>query len=496
MTYPFKTKPFKHQLEALAAMKGKKKFALLMEMGTGKSKVALDDCGMNFLSGELNGVVIFLPKSLIKTWTDEQIAFHLPDSIKRRIHVYENRGTKKEADQLKSICANLPETLDFFIINYESAATKRGYASVEKFIKSKKGCCALADESTFIKNAFSKRSKRCRKLGLLCDYARIITGTEAPESPLDLYGQFAFLQGVPLGYSSFIAFRAAFAILKKRVIQVKGRVVEFLEIEGYQNIDHLKSLVDKLSFRKLKKDCLDLPPKVYQPRYLDMSEEMDRCYQDMCDTLMVEFSDGKFTTAKIAIAKLTYLREIAANWIKITGTKEVRQICKTDQKIEEIIDIIEVNPKRKYLIFANFTFTIDAIIKALNEKFGMDYARRYDGKIKDHEKETNKKAFQDGSLPVLVLDTGTGGFGLTLTAANTVIYYDNDWPLLQRQQSEDRAHRSGLKHSVNYIDLIYKKSINTQIIASLKKKEDMQNRLGGKSVSVQDILNRRDADVS
>jgi SNF2 family DNA or RNA helicase len=259
MTYEFKTKPYTHQKQALKEARGREAFAYLMEMGTGKTKVAVDEIGISYLDGLLDAVLVVAPKGVYANWTNIEIPTHMPDDLVRSaaIYLWDGMGTKRSQNLAERCMTH--KGLSILVMNTEAfSSSKKAIDFATKYLKSRRAAIFI-DESTLIKNHSSARTKALVRLSPLAKFRRIMTGSPVTRSPLDFFAQFQFLKAGLLGTSNWFAFRSRYAILEQKVFG--GRSV--LTVSGYQNLPDLTERVRKHSFRVLKEECLDLPPKVF-----------------------------------------------------------------------------------------------------------------------------------------------------------------------------------------------------------------------------------------
>jgi SNF2 family DNA or RNA helicase len=242
LSYPFKTKPYDHQRVALEKSWNKDDYALFMEMGTGKSKVLIDNISILYDRGYLNAAVIIAPKGVYRNWEMIELPAHLPDHIIHKTVVWNPTATKRQQELLDSLFILPDEELNILIVNVEAFSTQKGSAFVQKFLKTHTALMAV-DESTTIKNPKAKRTKNIIKLSRLAKYRRILTGSPVTKSPLDLYSQCEFLDEVYLGYSSYYSFQSRYAIIQKRSVATHS----FQQVLGYQNLDELNDVLKSFS---------------------------------------------------------------------------------------------------------------------------------------------------------------------------------------------------------------------------------------------------------
>ena len=211
MNYKFKTKPYAHQLKALEVSWDKKCFAYFMEMGTGKSKVLIDNSAILYDHGKINGVLIVAPKGVYKNWYSSEIPTHLPNHVEKNVVLWQANITKQQQKNLNTLFQT-GTNLHILIMNVESLSTKKGVDFAAKFINSHETLMAI-DESTTIKNPEAKRTKNIVELGKNAKYKRILTGSPVTKSPLDLYKQCEFLDPWRLDHTSWYTFRTRYAIM-------------------------------------------------------------------------------------------------------------------------------------------------------------------------------------------------------------------------------------------------------------------------------------------
>jgi SNF2 family DNA or RNA helicase len=474
MTYTFKTTPRAHQAEALKLSWFQRSFAYLMEMGTGKTKVAIDNIGLLYCDGKINGALVVAPKGVYGNWVHKEIPEHLGDDVQRKTTVVQwtGGGTKRERDALDAICkAPSPGHLHILVMNVEAfSGAGRAYAYAERFLKNHKAFMAV-DESTRIKTITADRTKRVIALGRLALYRRIMSGLPTPRSPLDLYGQFDFLDKGSLGFDSWWAFRSRYAVMEKK--SFGGRSIQI--VVSYRNVDELNKRIAPFSYRKLKEECLDLPPKIYMTRDVELSDEQARLYRELKENSFAELSSQSFVSATEVIVKLLRMHQLVCGHVvdqdgKISSVPEKR--------MDALFDVLE-EAEGSSIIWATYTADIAKIVSELGRRYGAARVAAYYGATSGEARQRSVEAFQSGEATYFVGNAATGGLGITLTRAKNVIYYSNNYDLEQRLQSEDRAHRLGLQHSVNYIDLVTRGTVDEKILEALRKKINLSTAILG-----------------
>ena len=475
--YPnFKTKPFVHQLQALGCSWDKTNFAYFMEMGTGKSKVLIDNIAMLYDTGKINAAVIIAPKGVYRNWERLEIPAHLPEHIKTRVTTWvapssRNKEDKKNIDKLSETF----DGLDIFLMNVEALSSKPAAQFLERYLLSTSSLVAV-DESTTIKTQSAGRTKNIVRVAKLAKYRRILTGSPVTKNPMDLYSQCAFLDEDLLGFSSYWAYKSRYAIEVKR----HSSTHSFNHVVGFRNLDELSRKLAFFSFRVLKEDCLDLPSKVYSPRHVELTKEQEKAYNDL-ETFAITQLNNNTLSVTNTMTMLLRLHQITCGYLPTDNGQP--PVPLKNNRMDELLSVLD-ETEGKVIIWANYRYSIFEIEKNLKKKFGEDSVATYFGDTKDQDRQEIVKSFQDPQSPVrfFVANQQTGGYGLTLTAAHTVVYYSNNYDLEKRIQSEDRAHRIGQKNNVTYIDIICEGTVDDNIVASLRNKIDLASQSLGETL--------------
>ena len=470
MHYKYKSKPFAHQKKALEMSWDKEVFAYFMEMGTGKSKVLIDNIAMLYNAGKINGALIVAPKGVYKNWFDGEIPNHMPDYIERKVGLWRTKPDDKALKPLFSTGAEL----HVLIMNVEAFSTKKGVEFAAKFLASHDTLMGI-DESTTIKNPSAKRTQNILKLSKHTKYRRILTGSPVTKSPLDLYSQCQFLDPFLLDQSSYYVFRTRYAICRK--INVSGRSVEI--VVGYRNLAELSDKLKGFSYRVLKDDCLDLPKKTFVRRTVELTDEQKKLYKQMKEEA-IAFLNGKMVTSATVITQLMRLHQITCG--HFTSNDGKVQDVKSN-RIGQLMDVLE-EMEGKAVIWAHYRYDIKKIVEAISKKYGENAVVTYYGDTSTDDRQKAIKKIQDPESPVrfIVGTPQTGGYGITLTGASTMIYYSNGYDLEKRQQSEARIDRIGQEKPMTYIDILAEKTVDEKIVKSLRKKINIASEVMGEEL--------------
>ncbi len=471
--YKFKTKPYAHQIKALELSWDKPYYAYFMEMGTGKSKVLIDNIAILYDEGKINGVLIISPKGVYKNWHDGEIPTHLPNHIDQTSVLWQamiNQKQQKELDKLFTT----GEDLHILNMNVEALSTKKGVEFAAKFLRCHRTMMAI-DESTTIKNPDAKRTKHICSLGEFAAYKRILTGSPVTKSPLDLYKQCEFLKKELLGHTSYYTFRTRYAVMK--TANFGGKSVQI--VTGYQHLPELSEKLKLFSYRVLKEDCLDLPPKTFVKRLVTLTPDQKKLYLQMKNLALAQM-DGKMMTTATVMTQLMRLQQITCG--HFTADDGTTQDVDSN-RLPELMNVLE-ETEGKVVIWAHWQRDVNRIIREVSKKFGENSFVDYYGLTPMGDRQSNINKFQDPNSPVrfFIGTTQTGGYGITLTAASTMVYYSNGYDLEKRQQSEARIDRIGQHYPMTYIDIYCEDTVDARIVKALKKKVNIASQIMGEEL--------------
>jgi SNF2 family DNA or RNA helicase len=366
--------------------------------------------------------------------------------------------------------------LNYILFNVEAFSHDSGVNVLKKVVSDfGKSACVIVDESTTIKNRQAKRTKNIIKACLPITYKRILTGSPITKSPLDLYSQCDFLESNILGFQNYFVFRARYSVMKQ--IEVNGNKNVMIPLY-YQNLDELEDKIKGFSYRVLKNECLDLLPKIYQKRLIKLSKQQQDIYNDLklnCRAII----ENEMASYNNKLTEIIKLQQVCCGFLT-TDDGEIKDL--PNAKLKELLNILE-ETEGKVIIWSSFVKSIDLIVEKLQEKYGTQSTVEIHGGVSVEARQSSVVNFQENKeVRFLVGNPTVGGYGLTLTAASTVIYFNNSFNLEVRQQSEDRAHRSGQNKSVTYIDLIAEKTLDEFVLKTLNQKMKLSAQTLGEEV--------------
>lgn len=449
-------KSFAHQEQAFNAAAEKDDFAFLMDMGTGKSKVLIDNAAFLAAQHKIDRVLVVAPKSVHLQWVEEQLEKHWPAAIPYSACA---QSDKKKPDWWGEWPQNMGRVL-WVTVNFDALLNAQTRKTLQSFLRAGKSMMVV-DESQKIKNPQASRSKACADLGRDADYRRILTGSPVAKGIEDYYSQFRFLNPDIIGLRSMAGFKRQFCIMGG---------FENRQIIGYREADKFHALIAPYSFRVEKSEVLDLPPKMYDTRRIDLNPRQRTVYNELKRELVTELSDGTQISVGEAIQRMLRLQQVVQGYLPMEsgGFEDLG----AEERLRALDDILD-GAAGKLVVWCRFTRDIDLIMERYKGK-----SVRFDGQMGKAEREQSKERFlNETDIRLFVGNAQAGGTGLDglQHVSDTVCYYSNSFSSLDRWQSEDRTHRIGTKGTVTYYDIIARNTIDSAILANLRRKKDISS---------------------
>ena len=456
---PLKVSPYEHQLKGynlacrsmgIIGNNGVSPgFALLMEMGTGKTITSVAIVGKAYLTGKIKRLLILAPKSIVAVWEDEFSKFaDFPYSLS----VLTGTSAKK-VGQLKTI---LHKGLEVAVVNYDSVPL------IEKELTAWHPDFLICDESSKIKNPTAKMSKATYRIAKVCKYRLILTGTPIQNNPLDFFSQYKVLDDSIFG-KSFYAFKNEYAVLGA-----------YNQPIGWCKLPELVKKAHSVAFRVTKAEALDLPDTIYEIRPVTLEDKAQKLYKAFVKESYMELSKGEVTATNI-LTRLLRLQQITGGFIRPDEESErYEQI--SSAKLNALEDIIDTatSENKKLVVIARFIPEIREICKMLDNK-NIQYSRIC-GDVKDRATEVDK--FQNNSqCMVFVGQLQTVSMGLTLTASSIMVFYSLSYNFADYSQARARIHRIGQRNVCQYIHLVAKNTIDETVLKALKQKENIAAKI-------------------
>jgi SNF2 family DNA or RNA helicase len=468
--------PYAHQMEGARLLAENTNFALLAEMGAGKSRMVCMDFEYKYKFQGLKNMVVVAPAGSYRNWEGE-LQRWLDEPIWKSIKLFTWISGKSKPKEFREFLAYSGDKPRVLLMNVEALSRVVVARDGLKEFLSSAPTMWVVDESQCIKAPDSARTKFILSVAPLAKWKRILTGMVAPENPLNVYSQFDFLNWEILGFRSFYGFRARYAITKKVDFRQGGRPVDI--VVGYRHVEELHKKIAGSSYRVRTADVVDLPPKIYMPlRHVEMTPEQSKAYAEMKRLAMTEIN-GQYVTAQIAAAVLTKLHSILCGHV-VDENGQLHDV--PSNRIDSLLELLS-DHSGKAIIWAPYPRFLTKIAEALEKEYGEDSTARFWGETSNDDRQLGKKRFQeDPKCRWFVSNQSVGGEGNTLTAATLVVYAANSWKNSERQQSEARAHRIGQTAPVTYVDLAVRGSMEEKLIKALRGKMDLAALISGDRV--------------
>jgi len=480
MTYTPRLPALAHQNIALTRLRSQPTtFALLAGTGTGKTKMVLDEWSERV--DEVPNLLVIAPAGSYANWyldrspeEPSEATKHLDPALRKamRIHYWSSSGGVKWTNELKSFLKDTSRPR-LFVVNVEAfSSVDRVVTACTTFLKSAP-TLMVVDESTKLKSHTTARTKAVMKLAPLAAVRRIATGLVTPQSPMDLFSQFAFLDPAILGFRTFAGFRSTYAITRKEHFPGARWPVEV--IVGFRNLEQLAKLIEPYSYRVHKEDCLDLPEKIYTTRDVPMSAEQARAYKELKQFATTKLEGEAHVTAVSVITQILRLHQLLCGHL-VDEQQEVHEV--PEQRTRVLMDVLAEHDG-KAVIWVSYEHSLKKIQKLLEKEYGEGSVATFWGGNRSErlDEETNFKT--DPRCRFMIATPGAGGMGNTWTVADLVVYYSNSYDLEQRVQSEDRTHRIGQSKSVTYVDLVTRGTVDEKILQALRNKINLSAQITG-----------------
>ena len=473
-------KPFEHQIKHLCEHWDDPAWGLLWEQGTAKTKPTIDTAAMLYLNGKIDGMLVVAPPGVERNWNTDEIPEHLPPDValetKVEVFLSKKSGTIKDKQRMDRLVNH--KGLAVLLISYNAFVTKEGKKAVWKFLRHRRALYVL-DEAHNIKTPGAKRTRSIISSSKYAPFKRILTGTPVAIGPFDIYAQVRFIDNEfwqRRGLYTFTAYKNYFGewMTVQDCLKNLGYDPGFDKLIRYKNISQLNEWLSEITDRLLKDDVLDLPPKLYSKRYMEMDTGQKAIYEELKSEFMYEFDDGQVVDADLAIVRLLRLQQVLCGYLPSDSEEPVRLLGNRNPRMNVMEDIAS-GIHHQAIVWARFREDVNQIMDFLGDK-----AVRYDGAVDDDQAERNKLAFQAGDVQWFVGTAQKGGPGLTLHMAKTMVYYSNSFKLIDRLQSEDRIHRAGMNDQpAQYIDIVCPDTVDTKIVENLRGKLDIASQITG-----------------
>lgn len=448
------TTMLKHQQSAIDKLIKLRVGGLFMDMGTGKTRTLMEFAARRW--EKIDKVVVFCPVALMATWRHE-LHKHIDSPS---VYLFGDR-TKQ---------GKIP-VAEWYLVGVESIGQSDRIALAANDIITDKTFVVI-DESDTCKNHRAKRTQRITMMSQRAKYRMILTGTPVAEGIVDLYSQMYFLSPEILGYKSFYSFANNHLEYSDKF---KGMVVNSL------NTDWIAKKIDPYVYQVKKDECLDLPDKLFNSHYFDLSWDQQVLYRQAKEEILNSCPDEEIDSYTI-FRLFTALREIVSGfwnrsidptywWYRRREPPQFELLTCDHDRIETMMAAIARIPEdEKVIVWSNFQYSTKQIVESLTEEYGQNSYAEYHGQTENRETEIGRWR---SHCRFLVASPKCGGRGLTLVESAYQVFYNNDFPYRLRLQAEDRIHRIGQERRPTYIDVVADNSIDNRIVKALAKKESL-----------------------
>lgn len=452
--WPLVTQPYAHQRAGLAFLRSLGGGALLWEMGLGKTLGAIAYCeslapiGLVSVVDRRDGfrVLVIAPNTVKRNWGRE-----IETHAGHRDYVVPDGDYKKRMALLGA--------KRYTILNTEALS----HPAMAKALTAIHWDVVIVDESTRFKGPKAARTKNLLKLR--AKHRIILTGTPITNTAEDAWAPFEFVSPGLFG-KSFWAFADRYLVKDwfGAVVGIKP-----------DRQDELRERIGSVSYRALKADLLDLPPKVYVDRTVALDGEQAKAYAAMRDDLRVRYEQGEIEAFNV-LTQLLRLTQITAGFVGEAGKWSRFDTHAKQREMDALMDEIGDEP---VVVFGLYHEELEALADRYAESHAVHPRPIIYGPTPERIRDTLIADFQAGHLRRLFVQSRTGGIGINLTAARTAIYHTRGWSLEEYLQSQDRLHRIGQTGTVTIVHLVAEGTVDEQINKALSAKRALADDLTG-----------------
>lgn len=408
--------------------------------------------------GKVERLLIVAPTSVVAVWPKE-----LQEYAKFKYTCKTLLGEKKQRlKQIDDLIKFPFKALKVAVINYESTWRPEILEKLKEFDAD----MVIADESQRIKTYDAAQSKAMHELGDQARYKLILSGTPVQTAAIDIWSQYRFLDKSVFG-DNFFKFRGRYAIMggygNKKIV-------------GYKDLEGLIKKEHSIAFRVTKDEALDLPEQTFETRKIQFNQKEKNLYERIKKDSYAELDGGGHITATTVLTRLLRLQQLAGGFLVQDDAQKPQLVSRA--KLDALADIIEdyvIGSGKKLVIFARFIAEVKAIMELAGKVLPKELKQvAIYGDIKKEDRGGIVKQFQEDPNTVLFIgQIDTAGTGITLTAADTCVYYSKNFNYATYSQSLSRIHRIGQRNCCTYIDLEIEGTIDELISKALSRKEDM-----------------------
>ena len=480
-----------HQKTALERLREKPEaFSLFMEMGTGKTATILAEWGERTLSGDTPDLLVIAPAGAYRNWWADrgenrpsELKKHLDVDLYKKVLIYgwiSGMGATAKNKLKQFLDSRQPRA---FFVNIEAiSSVEKARQAIIDFMAPGRTMLVI-DESSRIRTPDSARTDWLVRVSGKAKSRRIMSGLPTPKAPTDLFSQMEFLDVRILGHRSYFTFRQHYAVMRQiRTGQLKklksGKTVPataWVDV-AYRNEEELAARIAPHSYRILKSECLDLPPKLYMPpREVEMTDEQAKAYRELVSQATTELECGAAVSPKRKITQILRLHQVLQGFVK-SDDGVIRYI--KSNRIRALLEVLE-EAAGKVVIWVSYDESVRAVTEALEREYGPGSVARYWGGNLKTRHEDEVRYLGDPRCRFMVSTPAAGGIGNTWVVGQLAVYLSGTPDLEHRLQSEDRTHRDGQTGQATYQDFYVPGTVDERIMEINREKIDMASALLG-----------------
>ncbi len=481
-----------HQREGIDFLVKRSGALLTLEMGLGKTRCALAAALKLYREKKIDRMLVLAPAAVRISWLQEVTKL---SEDGQHILIW----CRYYADDQKIVGEKFAEhinCLPLCVVSYALLPQKRHAKTLAEWCVSGK-TLLVCDESSFLKNRTAKQTKASAGIASCCEYRWLLTGTPIANSPLDLYGQATVMSpsegnghnykpngsGPLKGFGNWYHFRARYAVLK----MMNMGALRFQQVVGYQNLNELTKRFAPYVLRRTKAECLDLPPKTYVTREVQLTEATWKIYQELRRDALLALPDAEIRPESNAVVRILRLCQLTSGHVGAApfggeinvndDLSAVRDVSseKLNWLVSELLGS-ELSSQQAVIIWCRWRRERERLQQMLATKievygvFGGQQPKNRSYEVQSFQMSPNRR--------VLIAQQHAGGFGLNLTAASMAVYLSNSFSHTDRIQSEDRCHRIGQNNPVTYVDIVAvgprgQRTVDAHVLECLRSKRDL-----------------------
>lgn len=526
--FPFAVKPFEHQAREFARHKDAEFRALFWEMGTGKTKAAIDKGAYLYSSGKIDAIVFIAPKGVHVDHIHDAVPEHWPKHLEHIAAYWVADARKKERDTFEYVSTTNDKKCKILAFNVDALIPARKSWKLLHAFLSINRTLVVVDEATEFKNPKAKRTIGLLRLREKSNYRMIMDGTPVTQGPSDIFAPMEFLSSGLLGYSSYVAFQARYEVrinpqikagltialgdsnLAESIynLRLTGKYIKSNDLKailpfayhdkikfalsilyqnalfrvGYRNIEELYEKIKPHSTRHLKNECLDLPDKLFENLSYEMPPAQRKWYDELIEDMRVVISEGSEMTTANVLTLYQRLQQMIGGWYVDDDTGEPIRVPGSETRLDVMFESIKkLSEDSKIIIWSVFVREIEDIVERASGLYGEESVVSYYGATSNENRQIAKSRFEkDPTCKFFVGHPKSGGKGLNqLVAGNYMYWFNRPFSLGMYNQAVDRIHRPGQKRNCTIINIVAKGTIDNHIAEAHKNKQSIADYITG-----------------